>query len=799
MAYPKKTDYHTQKNDIAIRSQAQAFLSLRKKLCLVLLCAIQMVCAQSFSISGKISDNTTQKPIKAAQITLLAADGVSAKASVASNEDGKFALTSLPPASYHLRITSVGYKPMLLTIVELNKDIDLGELLLKPDTVQLGEVMVSGNLQKNADRWVFYPSDAIKRQSTDAYDVLQRMALPDLQFDLMNRTLSSQKGGALQIRINGMPSKQSDLAALQPQDIARVEYIDNPGIVYGDGVAAVLLVHTKRGYEGMQGGVQIANALTAKQGNAYAYFKLIGLKNQLSIKANSHYKNVGGVFTNNNKTFRYPTSDMTLNAQGDDRTYRLRGGSIQLEYNQLLDERNSFFNVMANYTTSYRPENVSASRVQHNDAPFFYEELLTKDKTHNVSLDLYLDKQFASNANLLANLTATYIGSDYHRAYSKVYHAAAQPAFTNAYDVDGQHKSIIGEIVFKQPLSKGHNLSLGTYNRLSDTRNTYEATNGTSPTSLLNFNNYDYIELSGTLRKLSYSVGGGYSFYRTKNDSLMASYHFFRPSLTLSYSLSKAFRLQYYLGINPVEPQLAMLSSFVQTQSEYELRKGNPHLKPYQAYINQLSLSFRKHETTASISTYIQYSSHPFTNNPPIYDAATNMFVYTLANQHSFTHFQVRLNASQSLFSQALKLSGWLTLNRYINNGLSFFTTYTDIIGGLSLTYDHTTWGMQANFCSAITTMFNETKTRTAPNLQLSAYYNIRRLRFTLSVNNPFMSAATMVSTLNSELISSTSHVFQKYNDNLVQLSLSYSFRKGKMRNLQKQMDNIDNDTGVVK
>ena len=797
MTHTKKTDNCMLKN--AIRSQAQAFLSLRKKLCLVLLCAIQMVCAQSFFISGKISDNTTRKPIKAAQITLLAADGVSAKAAIASNENGKFALNGLSPSSYLLRITSVGYKPMTLTIAELNKDTDLGELLLKPDTVQLDEVMVSANLQKKADRWVFYPSDVIKRQSTDAYDVLQRMALPDLQFDLMNRTLSSQKNGALQIRINGVPSNQSDLAALQPQDIVRVEYIDNPGVVYGDGVAAVILVHTKRGYEGMQGGVQIANALTTKQGSAYAYFKLIGLKNQLSIKANSHYKNVGGVFTNSNKTFRYPTSDMTLNAQGDDRTYRLRGGSIQLEYNQLLDERNSFFNVMANYTVSYRPENVSASRVQHNGTPFFYEELLTKDKTHNVSLDLYLDKQFASKANLLANLTGTYIASNYHRAYSKVYHAAAQPAFTNAYDVDGQHKSIIGEIVFKKPFSKWLNLTIGTYNRLSNTHNTYVATNGTSPTSLLNFNNYDYIELSGTLGKLSYSVGCGYSFYRTKNDSLMASYHFFRPSLALSYSLSKAFRLQYYLGINPVEPQLAMLSTFVQTQSEYELRKGNPHLKPYQAYINQLSLSFRKQETMVGIATNIQYSANPFTNNPPIYDAATNMFVYTLSNQHSFTHLQVRLYASQSLFSQALKLSGWLTLNRYINNGLSFFTTYTGIIGGLSLTYYHTKWGMQANFCSAITTMFNETKTRTAPNLQLSAYYNIRLLRFTLSVNNPFMSVATTVSTLNSELASSTSHVFQRYNNNLVQLSLSYSFRKGKARNLQKQMDNADNDEGVVK
>ena len=369
MTHTKKTDNCMLKN--VIRSQAQAFLSLRKKLCLVLLCAIQMVCAQSFFISGKISDNTTRKPIKAAQITLLAANGVSAKAAIASNEDGKFALNGLSSSSYLLRITCVGYKPTQLTLVELNKDTDLGELLLMPDTLQLDEVMVSANLQKKADRWVFYPSDAIKRQSTDAYDVLQRMALPDLQFDLMNRTVSSQKGGALQIRINGMSSNQSDLAALQPQDIARVEYIDNPGIVYGDGVAAVILVHTKRGYEGMQGGVQIANALTAKQGNAYAYFKLIGLKHQLAITIDGLYKSVGGVFNNSDKTLRYPANELTLNTKGDDKAYRYRNGSVKLEYNKLLDTRNSFFNIVANYATSRQPENVSQSHAQSNGGPFF--------------------------------------------------------------------------------------------------------------------------------------------------------------------------------------------------------------------------------------------------------------------------------------------------------------------------------------------------------------------------------------------------------------------------------------------
>ena len=59
MTHTKKTDNCMLKN--AIRSQAQAFLSLRKKLCLVLLCAIQIVCAQSFFISGKISNTKAHK------------------------------------------------------------------------------------------------------------------------------------------------------------------------------------------------------------------------------------------------------------------------------------------------------------------------------------------------------------------------------------------------------------------------------------------------------------------------------------------------------------------------------------------------------------------------------------------------------------------------------------------------------------------------------------------------------------------------------------------------------------------
>lgn len=294
-------------------------------------------------------------------------------------------------------------------------------------------------------------------------------------------------------------------------------------------------------------------------------------------------------------------------------------------------------------------------------------------------------------------------------------------------------------------------------------------------------------------------MGGGYSYYYIRNGSGRVGYHFFRPSLSLSLPLPKGMRAQYYLYINPMSPTLSMLSEFEQPLSEYEIWMGNPRLKPYQAYANQLTLSWSQKETYIRMSAYLQYNHRPFTSDPPYYDAEREQFVYSLANQRNFIHAQLRLYASQSLFEKSLHLSGYLTLNRYINHGQAFTTTYTGLLGGLSLTYDRPTWGAQLNYRSAITTQFNETKRRLAPNLQLSAYYNVRRLRFTASVSNPFMDVAAVTTDLRSRVIQERSYRYQDYYNGLVQLSVSYTFSTGKSRRADKQFENIDTDSGVVR
>ncbi|WP_158611123.1 carboxypeptidase-like regulatory domain-containing protein [Prevotella sp. OH937_COT-195] len=762
------------------------------------LCSVQICYGQGFYIKGTLKDASTLNPVEAAQVILLRDSTIMPKYHTLSSLDGKFTLENIPASSYRLQISCMGYKQTQISIIELTKNIDLGEVFVEEKPMELSEVTVSATVQSKADRWVYYPSDVIKKQGVDAYDILQRMNLPDLRFDMINHSLSSLKQGTLQIRINGVLSQQSDLIALQPQDIAKIEYVDNPGIAYGEGVSAVILIKTKQQYEGLQGGSRLLSAVTTNMGSAYAYFKWIGKVDFLNLKINGQYQDVRGIYANNTQKFNYPTSAMTLNSVGEDGRSKHWNGDIQLDYNHSIDNRNSFFNATVKYSGLWQPKNNSVGNVWKNDVPTFTEILSRKNKTHNIMLEFYLDKSFSNKSNLLASLTGTHITSNYNRWYNKEYTNNSLSKYESAYDVNGKHHSIIGEIIYKYPLTECHWLTVGTYERYSHTDNIYTMTESVNPISLLNFNSYNYLEFSGAFGKLSYSLGGGYSFYRIKNNSILSQYHFFRPSLSLSIPLLKKFRLQYHLNINPQEPTLAMRSDFSQTISEYEISKGNPYLKPYQSYSNQVSLSFRRTDTFLSLTAYLQYNKHPFTNNPPYYDPKIDKFVYTISNQKSFTHTQIRMYASQKLFSQALNLSGYLTLNRYINDGLKFSTSYTGLLGGLTISYDQPKWGVLASYRTAISYMFNETKTRMAPNLQLSAYYNIHRIRCSISINNPFMNPVNTIE-VNSKAIQGQTHKYQKYNSNLVTIAFSYNFRIGKTRNPQKQINNTDTDNGVVR
>ena len=138
----------------------------------------------------------------------------------------------------------------------VHKDVKAVSDSLKTDTVfNLKEVTVSGaRIIQKVDRQVILPTQTIVKHSTNGYDLLKKLMIPTLSVDEVQHAISSS-AGSVQIRINDVKANQSDILALQPDEVVRVEFIDNPGVRYNeDGLGAVINYVVKRRYAGYVGG-----------------------------------------------------------------------------------------------------------------------------------------------------------------------------------------------------------------------------------------------------------------------------------------------------------------------------------------------------------------------------------------------------------------------------------------------------------------------------------------------------------------------------------------------------------------
>ena len=92
---------------------------------------------------------------------------------------------------------------------------------------------------RKIDRQIITPSEQQRRASTNGINLIIALNLPRISVSTLNNTINIDGQDAVQLRINGVEVTTEEVLALNPQNISRVEYIDNPGMRYG-GVKAVM-------------------------------------------------------------------------------------------------------------------------------------------------------------------------------------------------------------------------------------------------------------------------------------------------------------------------------------------------------------------------------------------------------------------------------------------------------------------------------------------------------------------------------------------------------------------------------
>ena len=106
--------------------------------------------------------------------------------------------------------------------------------------MELGEVVVESQaIIQKVDRQILLPSKEQTQASSDGVSLLQNLQIPRIVISPIDNSVKTFSDESVQLRINGVEASTSDVKDINPKDIIRVEYHDQPGVRY-NGAAAVV-------------------------------------------------------------------------------------------------------------------------------------------------------------------------------------------------------------------------------------------------------------------------------------------------------------------------------------------------------------------------------------------------------------------------------------------------------------------------------------------------------------------------------------------------------------------------------
>ena len=657
-------------------------------------------------------------------------------------------------------------------------------------STKLGEAVVkAARVVDEIDGQTIYPTEAQRKATFDGYGILQLLALPGIRVDEAARSVTAIGGeGSVVLRINGIAVGRQEMISLDPKNISRIRFIDNPGVRYGEGVAYVIDIATRRTDVGFTLGVEANPTLTAVQADGAAYGKWRTGRHELSLSYNG-----GGYKLEGAQSIE--TADYTLNdgsiytiKRNDELTRRKQiSNTAKLTYNW-VDSTAQVFQVSLSGSFNKTPGNRSVKAIT--DGWDCYTAMSTERGRGNSPVaDLYYFRQITPRQSITANAVGTYIFTKSYNYYDE------GTAIIN--NVSGRSGSVLSEVIYENML-KPFTLSSGVNYRFKHTTNDYT---GTAPaqTQMTNSAVYGFAEIKGRHKDFSYSLGAGGSQIHYRQSGHNYDYWTFCPKTTLAYRFKKKYQIKYTFSMRDRMSQIAMVSDATIRTNCREWTKGNPDLKPCRELEHTLRLSRTADRWQIFAEGMFRQCLKP---NMALYErTADDLFVYTQINQKKIDLLHTMVYTSFWAIPKKLQISMYGGMMRCFNFGYEYTHCHTSFFCAGSVTAYLGALTLQAGGDSGSRFLEGESKGFNGGYTFLQASYRLKDWRFIVTWSNPFCNNYKSYETeiLNRYLHKHTSGR-NKDLGNCLMLGISWRINRGKERPAAEKKINLkDTDAGIIK
>lgn len=657
-------------------------------------------------------------------------------------------------------------------------------------SITLDEVTVRASKVVNKpDGMVIYPTDSQRQASTNGYSFLEKLTLPNLRIDNINHTISAiDNRGGVQLRINGIIVDKPEMTALDPKDILRIDFIDKPGVRYGESLAYVINIITRRNDSGYSIGTDITSAITTIQGDGMAYGKWNKGKSEWSVS----YDINGGKSKGSNilQTANYTLTDgsiYTIERNDVETLRKYISHNAKLTYNW-ADSTATVFQTSLSGALNKTPDNYSIKEIIDGNHSY---KATSRDGSKDLSpvLDIYFFRQLTPKQSVTANAVGTFISTKTNSFYDE--------GTPYIYNVDGKSASLLSEMIYENRL-KPFTLSAGLNYRYKHTRNDY--TGDASARTKMNDNKlYAFGEIKGSIKQFQYSLGTGVSYIHYTQNEHTYNFWTYRPKLTLTYNPSNELQMSYTFQMQERTSRIAMTSDAAIRTNSMEWTVGNPDLKPSRDMEHRLQVSYNTNRLQSFIEGYYKQCRR---SNMAHYERTDdNRFIYTQINQKEIDVLDITAYAGYWLLPEKLQVAANGGMYRCFNFGYDYTHCYTSWFYVGSITAYLGKFYLRGYIDNGTRFLEGESKSYNGAYSALQASYNLKNWQFSLTWANPICSN---YKSFENELLNRNLYKhsigYSKDSGNCISLNIVWRLSGGRNhQSAEKRINLKDTDNGIIK
>ncbi len=770
-----------------------------KKAILTIIFTTSVILSSIAQIKGFVV-STDGAPIESANIVLIDADSTFVEGTI-TDRKGAFTLSDniKPISSYTLTVTCVGYESQSVHLENIPEKIDLGNITLQ--SLQLEEVVVTAERSiTKTDRRLIFPTETDKKHSTSGYDLLNRIMIPGLMVDIVNKSISKAGSGSVPVYIDDKKVTQADVIALRPDEIIRVEYIDNPGLEYNNAPAVINFVIKKK-VSGMVTGINTTNAVTTGNGNNFYYFRYNNKLSEYAVNYSMNYGIMNKRFINQKDIYTLPDeNEHIIEREGISTYLKYAQQRVQLRYNLTNPEKYVFeVNLHGGFYDS--PNRGHKQIINETGQQTYYSLTEPTEKNYAPVLDLYSKIYLPKNQTLRFNVVGTYIDTEYGYSYKTFENNLFEtPQQHYWYNTQGKRYSLIADARYNKQFDS-FRFVCGLNHSEGYVENIYTGSNDVI-NKFRDRKSDGFVQITGNIKKLSYYLG--LSTVRQMYDQEeIRIYWSWYGNGGLSYSPFKGGNMRLGFNYISVPPSLSSISNVKQQINNMEYRLGNPELKPYLSMLHSIIFNYQ-HDRF-----YIQNTiAHKYLKNPIMdkitrgVDSDGNTFFEFSSDNHKYaSEFWNYTFGQYYVIPKKLTLQGGISYLVHSSHGNNYTHNFDRFWGTLQANLTLNKWSFGMSWNSMERFFLGESEIYRSRYSNLYANYKFKDMMFGLNLSyflskNEYRSGERTTS----QYINKDLAVFIPDYDDMISFTFSWNINKGRRyQSENKSINHSDSDTGILK